>query len=119
MRPNPVDTFGGHSNILVKQEEYYQSSPPIATALLIDNTSPLKHQSKEYNDKTIKQRNQLDDILEQAKKEFKTDRTKRIKTKSNDYIETSATLNVGKKQRSKPLNIDEHAVYSSRKFGIT
>ena len=114
-----MDSFGSQGNILVKQEEYYQSSPPIATEMMIDNNSPLKHQSMEYNDKTIKQRNQLDDILEQAKKEFKTDRTKKIKTRSNDYIETSATLNVGKKQRNKPLQVDEQAVYSSRKFGIT
>ena len=62
---------------MLKEEDYVQQPPtPLKPAENNSiSTSPFKNRSKiEYNDGTIKKKNNLDHILQNAKKQYKTDK---------------------------------------------
>lgn len=56
------------------KEGIYQVDEPIVPAEDVVSSSPLKLHSMAYNEKTIKQKTNLDKILEKAKKQFESDK---------------------------------------------
>lgn len=69
---------------MLKEEDYVQQATPTKQpSNEFINGSPLKHRSKiEYNEGTIKKKNNLNDILQNAKKQYKNDK-ERLKNKAN------------------------------------
>jgi hypothetical protein len=81
--------------------------------------SPLKMQmrSMEYNDKTIKGRATLDDVLNLAKRQYHADKNKPI-AQSVDYYDYS-TIQIAKKKRVKPENTRQISVKGEDRNGLS
>lgn len=72
--------------IMLKEEDYMASSPREDSI----SNSPLKLNSKiEYNDDTIRKQEELDSILQTAKRQYKNDRERQKVKKGNNLASSS------------------------------